>query len=294
MLGTAQDAGVPQVNCFTGVCQRVRAGELPPPRVASLGLVDPASGRRFLVDATPDLVAQVGDLLAVGPGAPEPGTVVPLHENLDGILLTHGHMGHYTGLVHLGREAAATRGLPVWCNADMAELLGANEPYRSLVDGGHVELRAVEAGQRFRLSPSLEVEPLDVVHRAELSGTTGYLVHGPRRSVLYVPDADTWDGWPLWSFEECLERADLALLDGSFFSHDELGHRPQGEVPHPPVRDTLERLEALRAGNAASVPDVLFTHLNHTNPLWLPASRERAAIRRAGFDVAADGERIPL
>jgi len=297
VLGTAQDAGVPQVNCFEGVCRRVRAGELAPPRVASLGLVDPAAGRRFLVDATPDLVAQVGDLLGIGPGGPEPGTVVPLHEHLDGILLTHGHMGHYTGLVHLGREAAAARGLPVWCNADLAELLTANEPFRSLVRGGHVELRTVEPGRTVRLSPSLEVEPLAVVHRAELSSTTGYLVQGPSRSLLYAPDADTWDGWPV-PFETWLDRSDVALLDGTFWSGVELGHRPQAEVPHPPIVATMERLSE-RAGNPPdagdpAAPEVLFIHLNHTNPVWDADGPERRELESAGFGVARTGQRLPL
>ena len=64
VLGTAQDAGVPQVNCFSDNCNAVRSGERPAPRVSSIGLVDPAAGKRFIFDATPDFASQVGELVA--------------------------------------------------------------------------------------------------------------------------------------------------------------------------------------------------------------------------------------
>lgn len=287
VLGTAQDAGVPQVNCFTGHCARVRAGTVEQPLVACLGLVD--RDRRWLIDATPDLVAQVGRLLAPeGRARPEvTGRTVPLHEHLHGIFLTHAHMGHYTGLAQLGKEGAAPSGVPVWCSPAMAAFLRTNAPWRALAEAGHIDLREVEPGSRVRLSDRLEVEPFAVVHRDEYADTRGYIVHGPDARLLYVPDADVWDGWAE-PFESLLDRVDLALVDGSFWSHDELGHRAQGDIPHPPISRTIERL-AERAGR----PPVWFIHLNHTNPLWDRAAWEYGAIPE-GFGVSTDGQRFPL
>ena len=70
-------------------------------RVASLGLVDPAAGKRFLIDATPDFADQMERL----GGLP------------DGILLTHAHIGHYLGLAQLGREVLDARRVPVYATA---------------------------------------------------------------------------------------------------------------------------------------------------------------------------------
>ncbi len=129
--------------------------------------------------------------------------------------------------------------------------------------------------------------PFEVVHRPEYSDTLGYLIEGPSRRVLYVPDADVWDGWTT-PFEDLLRRVDVALIDGSFFSHDELGHRPQGEVPHPPVIATLERYAGMPGR-----PEIRFIHLNHTNPLWDPAAPEHGKLP-PGFALARTGERISL
>jgi len=288
VLGTSQDGGVPQANCFTGYCARVRAGEVTAPRVASIGILDPTTGARFLVDATPDFVAQVGDLVSRPQqnGRPSsPTGTLRLEEEVQGILLTHAHMGHYTGLLQCGREAAATADLPVYASAAMVQLLRSNQPFKTLVDENRLDLREVGIGTPIELTASLSVVPFSVVHRAELTDTLGLFISGPSRSLLYVPDADRWNGWPV-PFEDWLDRSDLALLDGTFYSAEELGHRWQGEVPHPPVVDTVELLSA----RARTEPAVWFTHLNHTNPLWEKNSPQSAAVHAAGFGVAYRGQ----
>ena len=59
-------------------------------------------------------------------------------------------------------------------------------------------------------------------------------------------------------------RIDIALIDGTFWSEDELGGRDQSKVPHPPVLQTLNMLGEREDGD----PEIFFTHLNHTNPLY--------------------------
>jgi pyrroloquinoline quinone biosynthesis protein B len=288
VLGTSQDGGVPQANCFTGYCARVRSGEVAAPRVACLGIVDPATSARFLIDATPDFVAQVGDLVELprqGDQRSARTGTLRLEDELQGILLTHAHMGHYTGLLHCGREAAATDHLPVYASTAMTKLLRSNQPFKTLIDEGRLDLKEISIGTVVELTPNLSVTPLSVVHRAELTDTVGLLINGPSRSLMYVPDADRWAGWPV-PFGDWLDKSDIAVLDGTFYSAEELGHRWQGEVPHPPVADTVEALKA-RAG---SRPAVWFTHLNHTNPLWEKDSAQRAAVEDAGFGVAQRGQ----
>lgn len=288
-LGTAQDGGVPQINCFKDYCARVRSGAAAAPRVACLGLLDHGTGQRFVIDATPDFSAQVGDLLAPD-GVPLPeveGSTVPLHDHLHGVLLTHAHIGHYSGLVHLGKEVAAPRGLPVWASVGMGQFLRANAPWEALFRYGFADLRRATPGVRIDLTPSLAVTPFQVVHRPEYSDTLGYLIHGPERTLMYVPDADVWDGWQV-PFEQLLSQAQVALIDGSFWSHQELGHRVQADIPHPPVSVTIERLSSM-----PERPEVWFIHLNHTNPLWDPQADERR-LMPAGFGVTRTGQRWAL
>ena len=288
MLGTAQDAGVPQINCFSDNCAAVRSGRRAAPLVACVGLIDHAAGRRFLLDATPDIVAQVGALLTpTGETPPGRSGTVPLEELFHGIFLTHAHIGHYTGLVHLGKESAAPRQLPVYGSQRMCAFLRTNAPWDALVSGSFIGLRPLTAGRRVQVSPSLAVTPFDVVHRAEYTDTLGYLVHGPETTLMYVPDADVWDGWDT-PFDNLLRTSDVALIDGAFWSYDELGHRVQADIPHPPVSQTLERLRGLQ-----DLPEVRFIHLNHTNPLWDVDSPLRRELP-PGFSVAETGQRLAL
>jgi pyrroloquinoline quinone biosynthesis protein B len=213
-------------------------------------------------------------------------------------------MGHYIGLLHCGREAAATTRLPVYSSPAMARLLSNNEPFKRLVDEERLELRQIEIGGSLQLTENISLEPFSVVHRAELTDTLGLLINGPRRSLLYVPDADTWNGWPV-PFADWLDKSDIAVLDGTFYSAEELGHRWQGEVPHPPVSETVELLaprlsatplrsaEGVRADTPAGQPEQLevwFSHLNHTNPLWDAESPQRAAVQEAGAGIAGQGQ----
>ena len=83
---------------------------------------------------------------------------------------------------------------------------------------------------------------------------------------------------------------DIALLDATFWSDDELQHRKQSEVPHPPVSQTLEMLGARREGD----PRLVFIHLNHTNPLHESSSKAYGEVLRLGWEVGHEGMRFDL
>jgi pyrroloquinoline quinone biosynthesis protein B len=278
VLGIAQDAGVPHIGCRQELCVRARADPRRRQHVASLALLDEASGARFLVDATPDLPLQVDGL----PGVPADG-----RRPLDGILLTHAHVGHYSGLMYLGREALGARAMPVYATPRMAAFLRANGPWSLLVTQGHVELREMEPGRPLALTPRLEVTPLAVPHRDELSDTVGFRIRGPSRRLLYVPDIDKWEKWER-RVEDEVAAADVALLDGTFHEAGEIPGRSQADIPHPLVPETMARLS-----DPALARRVLFIHLNHTNRLLWDASARRALERR-GFGVARHGQSVGL
>jgi pyrroloquinoline quinone biosynthesis protein B len=287
VLGTAQDGGLPQIGCAEPCCEGARAHPERARRVTSLLVADPPSGQRWLLDASPDLPEQVE--LARGHPATRmvEGVRPPLFE---GIFLTHAHMGHYAGLLDLGREAYGAHGLPVHASARMRAFLEQNGPWSLLVETGAIELRTLVPGEAVELAPGLTLTALTVPHRDEFSDTLAFIVRGPSRSALYLPDIDQWERWdrPL---EEVLAEVDVALIDGTFYDERELPGRDRSEFPHPPIRATLERLSAAPLELRARV---LFTHLNHTNPACDPASDAAQAVRRAGLGVARDGLRIEL
>lgn len=271
LLGMAQDGGLPQPGCQCPNCQAVRDGKALRQLVVSLGLVDGAAGKSWLIDATPDFPAQVDELSARAP--------------LAGVLLTHAHMGHYPGLLYLGPEAMNARLTPVYATPRMANFLRSNAPWSGLSEKGHIELIEVRPNQKITLSPDLNAIPIAVPHRDEYSDTVAWLIRGPRRSLFYCPDIDHWRSFQP-NLRTWLAGVDVALLDGSFFHPAELPGRDLSQIPHPLVTETARLLTGVTTR-------VTFIHLNHTNPLWRPGP-ERTWLEARGFDVGGFGERWRL
>ena len=107
----------------------------------------------FLIDATPDIREQLDALRDVRPG---PGDRVD-RAPLDGVLLTHAHLGHYTGLSFFGFEAVHTHDLPVYCSPSMAGYLRDNGPWSQLVELENIELREVQQEEPFALGDDVFV-----------------------------------------------------------------------------------------------------------------------------------------
>jgi pyrroloquinoline quinone biosynthesis protein B len=287
VLGIAQDGGVPQANCRCERCSRARRGPRHAHRVASLALLDAVEGKSFLIDATIDLREQL-DALASDPVVPLPQGRTPL----EGVLLTHAHVGHYAGLVHFGREAMGSRQLPLFVTARMRRFIESNAPWSKLLEQGHARLIEIKPDEPVELTPRLRVTPVLVPHRDELSDTVAYVVEGPSRKLLWLPDIDRWEKWQR-SLEDVLDEVDLAFLDGTFYSTDELPDRDISGIPHPLVRDTVERLEASAAAHPRRAK-VCFVHLNHSNPLLGPGTRLSRELEARGFEVASEGQRVEL
>ncbi|MCL4425159.1 MAG: MBL fold metallo-hydrolase [Firmicutes bacterium] len=282
VLGTAQDGGIPHAGCRCPACIRARRESSFRRLVASLALLSWETGDYYLFDATPDLPEQMTLIADWHPKA-----------RLAGIFLTHAHIGHYPGLMYLGREAMSTRDVPVYCTATMAAFLAGNAPWSQLVALGNISLCVLGRDTPFSLAADLTVTALPVPHRNEFADTVGYIIETGNRRVLYIPDVDSWAAWDR-DLLSVLANVDVALLDGTFFSDGELAARGRdmAEVPHPRVQDTVERILAGRARNETACARVFFTHLNHTNPLLDSNSSEHRWLRAYGFGLATDGETI--
>jgi pyrroloquinoline quinone biosynthesis protein B len=273
VLGIAQDGGYPQAGCNRPDCIAAWRDPKLRQRVASLAIIDPQSHQRWIIDATPDFPSQ---LRTIDEAAPRE-SASPL---LDGILLTHAHIGHYLGLAQLGREVLGARSIRTYAMPRMREFLEHDGPWDQLVHLHNIELVPLEDGVAFPLNERITVTPLRVPHRDEYSETVGFVIRGPSRSILWLPDIDKWEKWPT-PLESVLARVDVAYLDGTFYDASELPGRDLREIPHPLITETLSRLAA-----SPMLAKVRFIHLNQSNPL-LRGPRDHIVI-------AKDGERSGL
>ena len=274
VLGIAQDGGIPQAGCRKSCCTSGRHE-----RVSSLAVVDPASHRWWLVDATPDLPSQLATMAAEAPAC-----------SLAGIFLTHAHIGHYTGLMHLGREAMNTQAMPVWAMPRMRAFLAANGPWGQLVTLGNIALEPLAADSAIALGDSLRVTPFRVPHRDEYSETVGFRIDGPHAAVVFLPDIDKWERWDR-RIEDVIAGTSAAYLDGTFFDAAELPGRDMKEIPHPFIVESLSRFASLPAAQRQRIH---FIHLNHTNRAGMSGTAERRRVEAGGSRVASSGERVPL
>jgi pyrroloquinoline quinone biosynthesis protein B len=282
VLGIAQDGGVPQAGT------KVHKGwddERFKRHAVCLAIVDPSSSQRWMIDCTPDFPEQLYMLDEVAPAEGKPG--------LDGIFLTHGHMGHYTGLMHLGHEVLGARGVPVFAMPRMFEYLGKNGPWDQLVRYENIVLKPLRDGVPVELNERLTVEPFLVPHRQEYTEVVGYRITGPSRSVLFIPDIDSWREFDEAGtrIEDLVSGVDVAYLDATFYDNGEIPGRDMSGFPHPFITTTMKRFDSAPAGERGKIR---FVHLNHTNPALDPESDAREAIERNGFRVAEELERVEL
>ena len=281
ILGNAQDGGYPQAGTSPGPAWEPERRRY----ATSIGIVDPETGQRWLIEATPDFREQLHLFDTTAPAADVPG--------LTGIFITHAHVGHYAGLIHLGREIMGAGGLPVFAMPRMREFLSANGPWDQLVGLGNIELREIHDGVPLRLNDRLTITPFRVPHRDEYSETVGFRIAGPSRTAIFLPDIDKWERWEEQGtrIQDVLGDVDVAYLDGTFFADGEVPGRSMSEIPHPFIVETMARFSDSPASEREKIR---FIHLNRTNPALFAESEERLAIEKAGFRVAEMMEIVEL
>jgi pyrroloquinoline quinone biosynthesis protein B len=288
VLGTVQDGGMPQTGCDCSHCATARKNPALARRVASLAIHVPKTNHVYLVDATPDISSQIEEIHGF---RPHPEGKTDRHP-VDGVLLTHAHIGHYLGLAHFGFESLSTKDIPAYVSPRMAGYLKGNGPWSQLVTLGNISLWEFKPGAPFELEEGVSITPIQVPHRDEFSDTMAFVIRGPRKALLYVPDTDSWRTWPRPLPEVLSEQGiDIALLDATFYSPDELPDRDVTKIKHPLIIQSMDLLEPLvKAGRL----QVYFTHMNHSNPALDHDGPARKAIEARGFRVLDEGEEFGL
>ena len=275
VLGIVQDAGYPHIGCEKDCCKVVSPGDY---FVSCLGLVDKTNNKRYLFDATPDIHNQI-NLLEKFPEA----------NLIDGIFLTHAHIGHYTGLMYLGREGLGGKNIMVYALKRMARFLTKNGPWDQLVKLNNISIQTISNKEFVKLSDNIFVIPIRVPHRDEYSETVGYKIIGKSKKILFIPDIDKWDEWKKSIIEE-VKLVDYAFIDGTFYNGSEL-NRDMREIPHPSIEETLQLFsnQPLAERNK-----IYFIHINHTNPILTNKNGIRDLVESLGFNIAERGLKFKL
>ena len=277
VLGIAQDGGAPHAGCEKSCCLDLwESGKKE--KVSSIGIVNPLTKQSWLFDATPDFPSQYRILTENH------------NTELVGIFLTHAHMGHYTGLLHLGREVMGKKNVPVYVMSRMKRFLETNGPWSQLVTLKNINLKLIENNKDIKIGEQLFIEPFLVPHRDEYSETVGYRIIGKEKSLAFIPDIDKWEKWHGSIFQLVLN-TDILLLDGTFYSQNEIPHRNMAEIPHPFIIESMETLSELNSENRSKVH---FIHFNHSNPAIKDNSPAYHKIKSKRFNLAREGDRFNL
>ena len=277
VLGIAQDGGLPHAGCLKSCCKNLW-GTGNNEKVASIGIVDPKTGQSWLIDATPDFASQLHILENI-------------HKTkLSGIFLTHAHIGHYSGLLQLGKEVMGAKDMPVYAMPRMKSFLYENSPWNQLLSLENIKIIDLKNSKEIKLSSQLYIEPFLVPHRDEFSETVGYRVVSNKKSLVYIPDIDKWSKWDQDIFQVVLH-SDFALLDGTFYSSDEIPHRDMSEIPHPFIIETMDLLDNMNSKNRKKI---YFIHFNHSNPAINYTSSVSNIIRSKRFNIAKEGLKLDL
>mgnify|MGYP000503887704 FL=1 len=277
VLGTIQDGGFPQIDCNKACC--LNQWQSPKKKfVSSIAVVDETEKKQWIIDASPEIKFQTKLL--------KEKTNI---KDIEGIFLTHAHIGHYTGLMYYGNEAAGLRDLRVYAMPKMKKFLENNGPWNHLLKQRNIKLIKLSKNKTINISANLKIKPFLVPHREDYSETVGFEIATSEKKLIYIPDIDNWEKWDI-SITELIKNIDFALVDGTFFSEREI-ERDISLIPHPLVKDSLKLFSYLKATERNKI---IFTHFNHTNPLIDESSKEHREVLSKGFRIAKEGDNFYL
>jgi pyrroloquinoline quinone biosynthesis protein B len=294
ILGSAAGGGFPQWNCRCPTCEAAREGVRARPRTQSSLAVRGAEGPWFLVNASPDARQQLEAIT-------DPRLDGVRSAPVAGVLLTDAEIDHTAGLLLLresatpvrvygeeGVKRALTEGYPVlpmlvrYCGLQWRTLQPGQA---SPLEGSSLTVESFEVGgdaPRYLDGSGVELTASGLVFRDVLGGGV----------ATYVPGLARLDAAIIARFAA----SDLVLVDGTFWRDDELARlgisaRSARDMGHLPLSGPGGSLEAL---SRLERPRKALVHINNTNPILLEDSPERAAVLRAGVEVAYDGLEVEL
>ena len=278
VLGITQDTGYPQINCSEHCCSEAWNKPKLRKMTSSLAIVDPISNQQWILDATPNITEQL-QLLNKNSGI----------RNIEGIFITHAHIGHYTGLMYFGKEGMNTSKTPVFVMPKMKKFIEGNAPWSQLVNSKNISLNLMKNESFIQLNERIQITPFLVPHRDDYSETVGFKIQTKSKSSIFIPDIDKWEIWDK-DIISLVKESDYAFLDATFYKNGELS-RDMSQIPHPFVEESMDLFSKLSNHNKNKI---YFIHMNHTNPLLVENSKEKNKVIKNGFNIAVQGSCLCL
>ncbi len=277
ILGSAAGGGLPQWNCACANCEAARAGKIAPQTQSSIAISNDSEDQRqwFLINASPDLPCQIENTPQL-----QPLRDSPRNTPISAVFLTNADIDHALGLLLLRQDETPlvvyatdeTRTALAWIDRVLARFRG-------------LEWRKIAA----------DFQPLSgsLVFRAiQLPGGVAYQFRDDTSgaTVLLAPSV----GESTDELRDALHKSDVVLFDGTFWSDGELavvrpGARSARQMNHLPISDG-----SLDFFCQSPARRKIYTHINNTNPILRPGSRERAEVEQARIEIARDGLEIIL
>ena len=277
ILGSAAGGGLPQWNCACVNCVAARAGKIEFQTQSSIAIGADAEEYQnwWLINASPDLPRQIES----APGL-QPGRNASRNTPIAGLLLTNADIDHALGLLLLRQQE---KPLVVYATDETRAALAWLEHTLERFCG--IEWRKVTSDFQ-RLNGSIAFRAIELPHSVALQ----FLDEASGRLALVAPAVGEFTRGLSKAFAD----SEIILFDGTFWSDDELaavraGARSSRQMNHLPICDAS--LQLLRQSPARRK---IYTHINNTNPILMPGSRERAEVEKAGIEIAHDGLEIVL
>ena len=273
ILGITQDGGFPRAGCKQICCAKAWNDPNLSEKVSSIAIIDPRTKLAWVIDPTPDFPSQLE-------------LITSKHNSkLAGILISHAHIGHYSGLINLGAEAMDSKNIPVYVMPMMERFLKKNAPWSQLVQLNNIRLQPLKNGKELQIGENLLIEPFLVPHHHKFSETIGFKIISDKNSLIYLPDINKWETWG-HDISKWIEVSTYALLDGTFYSKNELKNRNSTEITHPLIIESYKFFNNITPSDKKKI---YFIHLNHTNPAIKKNSAASNIIRGKGFNIAREG-----
>jgi len=282
ILGTAQDAGVPQFLCSCSNCSNEKCFCY----VASIALIDHKNREIYLIDVSPDIKQQYNDYLK---------SYITKGYEIVAILLTHAHMGHIGGLFQLAKESSNLN-VPIYAEISVINYL------KTVFSIDHQLYKEIAPDTWSFPLENGKITAFCVDHRSDVadSKTIAFLIEifpqflGKSRylkgtKIIYLPDLDIIND-VVFKQLDMLKKSDILIIDGTFYDEEELKgiQRNRNDVVHPTMKDSCDKLQKYIDEGI----NISFTHLNHTNQTLDPNGESRRMIEDKGFYILNDGQII--
>jgi len=281
ILGTSAGGGLPQWNCFCKYCKLARNGSIPKRKQSSIALVN--KKEYTLVNASPDISDQI-----IYFDQPD------IRKNpMKNIILTDAQLDHTLGLLQI-REGDS---LSIFGTSIVHEQISSEFGIIPLLEKYcKVQFNTLNLEVPFSPIDDIEVTSINIISNSPPyskyrdiiteGSNIGLLIKSDLKTVFYAPGLLNIN----YDIKSIISEIDHLLIDGTCWSSDELSFLNK---PHLEDLGHISQTGLIKVLKGYTCKKTLI-HINNTNPINDPRSKENKMLRDNGIDIAYDGMEIEL